>query len=101
MEDTPFKNVAVLESEIEARLLEAILEEKGIVFDMMSYAEVAYDGLFQFQKGWGVVRAAAGDEERINVILADIRSPDAVTEPPPGMAPDSREDDDDSPGKGP
>ncbi|MDI6797773.1 MAG: hypothetical protein QMD09_12550 [Desulfatibacillaceae bacterium] len=92
MDDTNFKNIAVLESEIEARLLEAILEEKGIVFDMMSYGEVAYDGLFQFQKGWGVVRAAEKDEERIKLILADIRSPDAVTEPPPGLELDPKEE---------
>ncbi len=93
MDDSNFKNIVVLESEIEARLLEAILEEKGIAFEIMSYGEVAYDGLFQFQKGWGVVRAAAKDEERIKVIVADIRSPDAVTEPPPGLELDSREED--------
>ena len=51
MED--YRKIAIMENEIEARLLDSILTERDIPHLMRSYHDTAYDGLFQTQKGWG------------------------------------------------
>ena len=68
-----FIKIATLENEIEALLLDSILSERDIPHLMHSYHDTAYDGLFQTQKGWGVVRAPASYEEAVLDILTDIR----------------------------
>ena len=68
-----YKKIAVLENEIEAQLLESILIERNVPHIMRSYHDAAYDGIFQFQKGWGVVSAPVKYEEEIKEILADLR----------------------------
>jgi hypothetical protein len=68
-----YVKVAVLEHEIEARLLASILEERHIPFRMRSYHDTAYDGLFQAQKGWGVVNAPLKHESAILEIIEELR----------------------------
>jgi hypothetical protein len=68
-----YRKVAVLENEIEARLLEAILLEREIPHLLRSYHDTAYNGLFQAQKGWGIISAPNEFHGRIDEILADIR----------------------------
>ncbi len=64
---------ATLENEIEARLLDSVLDERQIPHRMRSYHDTAYDGLFQAQKGWGYVSAPALHREEILEIIADLR----------------------------
>jgi len=52
-----YKKVATLENEIEARLLDSILNERNIPHLLTSYYDTAYDGLYQTQKGWGHISA--------------------------------------------
>ncbi|MBI4556015.1 MAG: hypothetical protein HY706_00400 [Candidatus Hydrogenedentes bacterium] len=68
-----WRKVAVLENEVEARLLEAILKEQGIPHIIQSYYDAALDGIFQLQKGWGCVQAAVSDEAELLRILTEIR----------------------------
>jgi len=75
----PFVKVAVLESEIEAGLLAAILEERGVPHMIRSYHDTAYDGLFQSQKGWGLLSAPEAFHPEILQVLDDVRQP--VEEP--------------------
>jgi hypothetical protein len=65
--------ICVLENEIEARLLEAILKEQHIPHLLQSYYDTAYDGLYQSQKGWGDVRAPSSFASTIIGILSDLR----------------------------
>jgi hypothetical protein len=44
-------------NEIEAMLLDEILNEKGIPHLIRSYHDSAYDGLWQLQSGWGHIEA--------------------------------------------
>jgi len=67
------KDVAVLDNEIEAGLLESILDARGIPHMVASYYDAAYDGVFQVQKGWGCVRAGEADAAQVLVILEEIR----------------------------
>ena len=72
MED--YKKTVTLDNEIEARLLESILKERGIPHRMRSYHDTAYDGLFQTQKGWGIINAPESYGEEIREILSDVRN---------------------------
>ena len=71
MED--YIKVATLDNEIEARLLESILNERDIPHWLRSYHDTAYDGLFQTQKGWGTINAPESYEDEIAEILSDVR----------------------------
>ncbi|MCL5935270.1 MAG: hypothetical protein M1543_02085 [Firmicutes bacterium] len=66
--------VAILENEIEAQLLESILKERDIPFLIRSYHDMAYDGLFQTQKGWGSVYTPAVNSAEILKIITDLRT---------------------------
>jgi hypothetical protein len=71
MED--FTKVMVLENDIEANLLDSILDEREIPHIMQSYYDTAYDGLYQTQKGWGHVSAPVSYHEEIKEVVFDLR----------------------------
>ena len=70
-----------LENIVEAQLMESILQEKGIPHRIRSFHDTAYDGLFQFQKGWGEIYAPEELKEGILEILAAVRSNAGAAEP--------------------
>jgi len=79
-----YVKVATLDNEIEALLLESVLEERGTPYILRSYHDTAYDGLFQAQKGWGVVTAPREWREEILEIIDDLRKDqDTGEEGPP------------------
>ena len=67
-----FKKIMILENEIEARLLDSVLNERNIPHRIQSYHDSAYDGIYQAQKGWGVVLAPPEYEEEIQSIYEDL-----------------------------
>jgi hypothetical protein len=67
-----FKKISVLENEIQARLLDSILTERDIPHRLRSYHDSAYDGIFQTQKGWGIIQAPLRYQEEILGILEDL-----------------------------
>ncbi len=67
-----FKKILVLNNEIEANLMKVELEQKNIPFIIRSYHDSAYDGLFQMQKGWGIIKAPEEFEDQIKEINKDI-----------------------------
>ena len=68
-----YKKVATLENEIEARLLDSILNERNIPHLITSYHDTAYDGLYQTQKGWGRISAPDPYLEEIREIISIVR----------------------------
>jgi hypothetical protein len=68
-----YKKVATLENEIEARLLDSILNERNVPHLITSYYDTAYDGLYQIQKGWGYISAPDAYLEEIREILSLVR----------------------------
>lgn len=68
-----YVKVTVLDNEIEAQLLDSILEERGIPHLMVSYHDTAYDGLFQTQKGWGHVSSPSSYTQEVLDILEEVR----------------------------
>lgn len=68
-----YVRIATLDNEIEALLLESVLKEQGIPHRMQSFHDTAYDGLFQTQKGWGMVTAPDPWKGKVLEILEDLR----------------------------
>ncbi|MGV7223731.1 MAG: DUF2007 domain-containing protein [Nitrospinales bacterium] len=49
------------ENEAEANAIKSVLEEHGIYAEIKSFHDTAYDGLFQSQYGWGLIRVSETD----------------------------------------
>jgi len=69
-----FIKIVVLENIIEAQLIDSILNEQNIPHRIRSFYDTAYDGLFQFQKGWGEVFAPLVLKEEILEVIEIVRS---------------------------
>ena len=63
----------IIEDEIEASLIESILEERDIPHKIISFHDTAFNGLFQAQKGWGKITAPSSYHHEIREILSDMR----------------------------
>ncbi|MGD2269919.1 MAG: hypothetical protein PVI06_05920 [Desulfobacterales bacterium] len=74
-----FVKISVLENTIEAQLVESVLLEQNIPHRIQSFHDTAYNGLFQFQKGWGAIWAPEKYKEIIIEILTDVRTTDKIT----------------------
>lgn len=64
-----FVKIANIENLIEAQVLESALKEQEIPHRIRSFHDTAYDGLFQFQKGWGEIYAPEEWKEEILEII--------------------------------
>ncbi len=62
------------ENATEADVIKKILEENGILARVESFHDTAYDGLFQLQRGWGVVYVPESEHVRARKILEDWQS---------------------------
>ncbi|MFW6139409.1 MAG: hypothetical protein ACOC7U_09585 [Spirochaetota bacterium] len=69
----PYIKIATLDNQVEAHLVEAILNKKHIPHTLNSYYDSAYNGLFQTQRGWGDISAPPDYKSRILEIIRDIR----------------------------
>ena len=57
-------NVHKPENDAEAFALKAILKEHTIDSEVVSFHDTAYDGLYQSQYGWGVIKVREEDYEK-------------------------------------
>ena len=67
-----FQKIIVLDDEIHAQLVGAVLLDQHIPHTMRSYHDSAYDGLFQGSKGWGQVDAPGEFRDQIIGIVNDL-----------------------------
>jgi hypothetical protein len=67
------ERIAVLRNEIEAQLLAGELAGLVIPHLMKSYYDGAFDGVYQFSKGWGHIEAPSEFRDKILEVLAGIR----------------------------
>ncbi|MCD6440692.1 MAG: hypothetical protein J7L86_02745 [Candidatus Marinimicrobia bacterium] len=67
-----YQNITVLKNEIQARLLDTELKKRKIPHFLRTYHDAAYNGIYQQQKGWGIVEAPIEYKEDIMTILKDI-----------------------------
>ncbi|TYB30815.1 MAG: hypothetical protein FXF47_07195 [Candidatus Mcinerneyibacterium aminivorans] len=67
-----YVKILVLNDMMEANRMEAALNDEDIPFNIISYHDYAYDGLFQLQKGWGHIEAPSEYEDKILEIYKEI-----------------------------
>ena len=67
------EKIAVLDSEVQAELVDSVLTERDIPHLMRSYHDSAYDGIFQTHGGWGHVEAPAAFKDDILAVIEDIK----------------------------
>jgi len=72
--------ILVLKNEIEAKLLEEILTQKGIPHMIRSYHDSVYDGLWQTSSCWGQLEALEKDKEEILEIYRQMLQEDYETD---------------------
>ncbi|MFP4047501.1 MAG: hypothetical protein ACLFPH_10615 [Bacteroidales bacterium] len=59
------KKILILENQMEAQRLGAILEEENIPHVIRSYNDSVYDGIFQAGRGWGHLEAPKEYKDKI------------------------------------
>jgi hypothetical protein len=67
-----YVKVLDFQNDVEARLIEAHLQDLEIPHLVVSHHDSAYDGLFQLQLGWGHVEAPEEYCDRICEIYEDL-----------------------------
>jgi hypothetical protein len=72
------RTVKILEfkSEVEARLLSGLLEQRGIPHMLRSYHDSAYNGMWQTQTCWGFLDADEENREEIIKIFNEMSKPE-------------------------
>ena len=76
MKTQNFVKIAVIENEIEAQLIQSVLSERDLPHRIRSFHDTAYDGLYQFQMGWGELHAPQDLKRDIMHLLDIIRTSD-------------------------
>ena len=67
------EKIAVLDSEVQAELVDSVLSERDIPHLMRSYHDSAYDGIFQTHGGWGHIEAPQSFRDDILAVIEDIK----------------------------
>jgi hypothetical protein len=62
-----------LDNEVIAKLLESVLVDRDIPHIVRTYHDSAYDGLFAYQKGWGVLEAPPEYRDEIIEIFKELK----------------------------
>lgn len=75
------EKIAVLDNEVQARLVDAILSGRSIPHLMRSNYDSAYDGIYQAAMGWGQVEAPSAFREEILAVIADVKRQSAGATP--------------------
>jgi len=68
-----FEKVLMLDNEIEAQRFGLILDEEDIPYQIVSYHDTVYDGLFQAQRGWGHLEAPSEYADRITALYDEMK----------------------------
>jgi hypothetical protein len=62
------------ENEAEANVIKSVLADNGIYAEIKSFHDTAYDGLFQSQYGWGLIRVSEKDLSEARRIIEEWRN---------------------------
>ncbi len=84
----PVERIALLQSEVEAELIDAELTSRNIPHSVVSYRDSAFDGLFQLYRGWGHLEAPCEFKDNILSILQAIRQSASESEKNATQSPD-------------
>ena len=65
------QKIAVLDSMVEAQVMESMLMQHGIPHVITTYHDSAYDGIFQGPRGWGHIEAPQRHKADILTLLKE------------------------------
>jgi len=68
------EQIAILENEVEAGLVESYLEAHDVPHMICSFYDAAYDGIFQAQKGWGALWSSPENRETVLSVIGEVRA---------------------------
>jgi len=60
-----YERILILKNEIESQVMSHVLDENNIPYVIKTYHDSAYNGIYQFQKGWGHIEAPIEFKEEI------------------------------------
>ncbi len=72
-DDEVFVNIKTLENQFEADVIKDILEKNGIPVLVKSFRDTSFDGIFESQKGWGVIMVPDEFRKRANAVIKNIK----------------------------
>jgi type III secretory pathway lipoprotein EscJ len=72
--NSALKKLMKPENQAEANVIKSVLEEHGIVAEIKSFHDTAYDGLFQSQYGWGLILVSEEDFAKAERIVEEWRN---------------------------
>jgi hypothetical protein len=72
--------ILTLKNEIEATLLDEILNERGIAHIIRTFHDSAYDGMWQTDTAWGLVEADEENKDEILKIYEEMSKPGNIVE---------------------
>ena len=68
------KDLIQPKDDAEALAIEALLKDHEIPSQVISFRDTAYDGLFQLQRGWGVIRVPEEHHARAMGLVTEWRN---------------------------
>ena len=74
MGNEALKTLLKPENEAEANVIQSVLADHGIVAEIKSFHDTAYDGLFQSQYGWGQILVSEADFVEAERIVEEWRN---------------------------
>lgn len=72
-DDEVFVNIKTLEDQFESDIIKDILEKNDIPVIVKCFRDTSFDGIFESQKGWGVIMVPDEFRKRANDIIKDIK----------------------------
>ncbi len=69
-----FEKIVVLDNQVQACLIQPLLDEQKIPYFVRSYYDAAYDGLFQSTMGWGHIEAPPEFKDEIISIFNNLKT---------------------------
>ncbi|MFN2363620.1 MAG: hypothetical protein ABR596_04920 [Halarsenatibacteraceae bacterium] len=75
-ENNKFVKVLELEDEFEAGLIKTELDKEDIPYEIISNYDYGFDGIYQFQHGWGILKAPGKYSDKIIEIYKDLKNND-------------------------
>lgn len=69
--DNELVKLCTVENAVEAQVLEGLLRDRGIACELFTWHSIAYDGIFEQQKGHADMKVRAEDLERAREVHAD------------------------------
>ena len=71
-----FIKVKNVENRFEADIIMGVLENEGIPVMVRSFHDTSFDGIFESQKGWGVILVPEEQKEKAVLIIDELKEMD-------------------------